>query len=154
MCCCCGRVRKVKTMLKPQTRKKLKQLITEKKKTLIPNGKTCWLEQNKAAQRRVLFSHFSKSVTTRTFCVWVQFPSKLSQKDYLQVILCVIKRLILSPYLSAFRTPAHVAADTGGIKRSDPVGGEAYGIPLNTSTGSKLRASSCTIVPDTAPFFV
>lgn len=62
--------------------------------------------------------------------------------------------LILSPYLSAFRTPAHVAADTGGIKRSDPVGGEAYGTPLNTSTGSKLRASNCTIVPDTAPFFV
>lgn len=37
---------------------------------------------------------------------------------------------------------------------NDPVGGDAYGIPLNTSTGSKFRPSKCTIVPDTAPYFV
>lgn len=51
-------------------------------------------------------------------------------------------------------TPDQSAAVTGGMNLSDPVGGEAYGIPLNTSTGSKFRPSKCTIVPDTAPYFV
>lgn len=57
-------------------------------------------------------------------------------------------------YLSAFFTPDQRAAVTGGINLSDPVGGDAYGIPLKTSTGSKLRPSKCTIVPETAPYFV
>jgi len=64
--------------------------------------------------------------------------------------------LIKWNYLSAFFTPDHNAPVTGGINLSDPIGGEAYGIPLNTSTAPRFRFkfSNCTIVPDTAPYFV
>uniref|UniRef100_A0A1A9W1F0 Uncharacterized protein n=1 Tax=Glossina brevipalpis TaxID=37001 RepID=A0A1A9W1F0_9MUSC len=57
-------------------------------------------------------------------------------------------------YLSAFFTPDHIAAETGGIKRKLPTGGEAYGIPRYASTGSKWRPSNCTITPDKAPLRV
>lgn len=59
-------------------------------------------------------------------------------------------------YLSAFLTFDHRPVETGGIKRSDPMGGEAYGMPLNTSTAPRLRLkfSNCTIVPVTWPYFV
>lgn len=52
------------------------------------------------------------------------------------------------------RTPDHNAPVTGGMKRNDPIGGDAYGMPLNASTGSKCRPSKCTITPDTEPYFV
>ncbi|KAI9580757.1 hypothetical protein GQX74_013258 [Glossina fuscipes] len=47
-----------------------------------------------------------------------------------------------------------MAAETGGIKRKLPTGGEAYGIPRYASTGSKWRPSNCTITPDKAPLRV
>lgn len=68
----------------------------------------------------------------------------------------VHKRGIKFNYLSAFLTFDHRPVDTGGIKRSDPIGGEAYGMPLKTSTGPRFRLkfSNCTIVPVTWPYFV
>lgn len=60
----------------------------------------------------------------------------------------------LSTYLSAFLTPDHSAPVTGGINRSEPTGGDAYGMPRNDSTGSKCLPSKCIITPDTAPYFV
>lgn len=62
--------------------------------------------------------------------------------------------IIIFTHRSALRTPDHRAPVTGGIKRSDPIGGDAYGIPLNASTGSKWRPSKFTITPDTEPYFV
>lgn len=57
-------------------------------------------------------------------------------------------------YRSALRTPDHSAPVTGGINRNEPIGGDAYGMPLNASTGSKCLPSKCTITPDTGPYFV
>lgn len=57
-------------------------------------------------------------------------------------------------YLSAFLTPDHMAADTGGINLKLPTGGDAYGMPRYASTGSKWRPSNCTITPDKAPLRV
>lgn len=55
---------------------------------------------------------------------------------------------------SALRTPDQRAPVTGGMNRNEPIGGDAYGIPLNASTGSKCRPSKCTITPDNEPYFV
>lgn len=55
---------------------------------------------------------------------------------------------------SALRTPDQRAPVTGGMKRNEPVGGDAYGIPLKASTGSKCRPSKCTMTPDTDPYLV
>lgn len=57
-------------------------------------------------------------------------------------------------YRSALRTPDQRAPVTGGMNRNEPIGGDAYGIPLNASTGSKCRPSKCTITPDNEPYFV
>lgn len=57
-------------------------------------------------------------------------------------------------YLSAFLTPDHMAAETGGINLRLPTGGEAYGMPRYASTGSKCLPSNCTITPDKAPLRV
>lgn len=74
-----------------------------------------------------------------------------SKKIFLR-LSCVL--IIKWFYLSAFFTPDQSAAVTGGMNLKDPVGGEAYGIPLKISTGSKFRPSKCKIVPETAPYFV
>lgn len=57
-------------------------------------------------------------------------------------------------YLSAFFTPDHNAPVTGGIKRNEPIGGDAYGMPRNASTGSKCLPSKWTMTPDTEPYLV
>jgi hypothetical protein len=58
------------------------------------------------------------------------------------------------PKCSAIFTPDHNAPVTGGINLRLPVGGDAYGIPRNTSTGSKCLLSNVTITPLTSPYFV
>lgn len=58
------------------------------------------------------------------------------------------------PNLSATFTPDHSAPVTGGINRRLPRGGLAYGIPRNTSTGSKCLESRVTMTPLTSPYFV
>lgn len=56
--------------------------------------------------------------------------------------------------LSATLTPDHSEPVTGGINRSEPTGGEAYGTPRNTSTASSRRLSGVTITPLTSPYLV
>src|SRR5579864_3310474 len=48
-----------------------------------------------------------------------------------------------APNAAAFRIPPHGFGGCGGFQRSSPVGGAAYGIPLNARTSSP--------VPDTIP---
>lgn len=56
--------------------------------------------------------------------------------------------------LSATLIPDQRAPVTGGMNLSEASGGEAYGIPLKTSTGSKYLDSRVTITPLRSPYFV
>jgi len=58
------------------------------------------------------------------------------------------------PNRSATLTPDHSEPVTGGMNRSEPTGGEAYGTPRNTSTASNRRLSGVTITPLTSPYLV
>jgi hypothetical protein len=53
-----------------------------------------------------------------------------------------------APYDVAARTPVHAAAGSGARSRSSPIGGAAYGIPLQPMTPSAICA------PSTLPAFV
>lgn len=81
------------------------------------------------------------------FYEYLMTLSRLQYGLWFQVVYSVT-------YLSTFLIPDHKALVTGGINRREPVGGLAYGIPLNASTGSKWRPSKWIMVPDSWPYFV